>query len=240
MKNHVAKKAWGKWGSVLCAMAFVVLLIACADLDNDSGTPTPVALVSLYQGSPDAPDLDVVVDNRNIFNGKFEYTDYTGYLNFYTGDRNFKFSPFNASNALIDTTLNLVQGKVYSVFVIDKLSSIEALLVQDSSATPAAGNAMVRFVHLSPDAPAINVAVTDQAGDPLFGDQSFKSASAFKEVTARTYSFTVKPAGGDTALLTVPNITLEAGRYYTIIVRGFTAPPNGNNNVLSAQVVANE
>src|SRR5690349_13511551 len=147
MKNHVAKKAWGKWGSVLCAMAFVVLLIACADLDEDSGTPTPVALVSLYQGSPDAPDLNVVVDNRSIFSGKFEYADYTGYLNFYTGNRNFKFNPFNASNTLIDTTLNLVQGKVYSIFVIDKLSSIEALLVRDSAATPGDGNAMVRFVH---------------------------------------------------------------------------------------------
>ena len=240
MKNNVAKKAWDKRGSILCGIAFVVLLTACADLDDSGTSPTPVAFVSLYHGSPDAPDLDVIVDNRSIFSQKFEYTDYTGYLNFYTGNRHFKFNPFNASNALVDTTLNFVQGETYSVFVIDRLSGIEALLVRDSSATPAAGNAMVRFVHLSPDAPAVNVSVIGETGAPLFGSQSFKAASNFKEVSSKTYSFAVKAAGNDTALLTVPDITLRAGKYYTIIIRGFTTPPVGNTNSLSAQVVPNE
>jgi hypothetical protein len=239
MKHNVVKKAWVTRGSILCSIALIVLLIACDDLDDSRPTQIPVAFVSLYHGSPDAPDLQVVVDNRSVFN-KFEYTDYTGYLNFYTGNRNFKINPFNASNALVDTTLNFAEGKTYSVFVIDRVSSLETLLVRDSAASPASGKAMVRFVHLSPDAPSVNLAVEGETGAPLFGDQSFKVASAFKEVAAKSYSFSVKTAGNDTALLELPDITLHAGKYYTIIIRGFATPPSGNTNALSAQVVANE
>jgi hypothetical protein len=238
MKYNV-KKAWITRGSILCSIALIVLLIACDDLDDSGPSQIPVAFVSLYHGSPDAPDLAVVVDNRNVFN-KFEYTDYSGYLNFYTGNRNFKFNPFNASNALVDTTLNFVEGKTYSVFVIDRVSSLEALLVRDSAAAPASGKAMVRFVHLSPDAPAVSLSVEGETGTPLFGDQSFKVASPFKEVSAKSYSFAVKAAGNNTALLTIPDITFHSGKYYTVIIRGFATPPAGNNNALSAQVVSNE
>ena len=240
MSDNIVMKTWGKLRGILWVAMFVVLLSACSDDFMDSPPVVPVAYVTLYHGSPDAPELDVVVDNRSIFSNEFEYTDYTGYLNFYTGERNFKFNPFNAANPLVDTTFSLKQDRNYSVFVIDQLAGIEALLVQDSADAPSQGNAMVRFVHLSPDASSVDVSIAGNTDAPLFADQTFKKATVFKEVSAEKLTFEMKTAGGDDAIVSAPDITLQPGRYYTIIARGFANPPQGNNHGLSLQVVANQ
>jgi hypothetical protein len=228
------KTALIKLRAWMLAVLLIVIMASCIDdSENPNVQPVPVAYVSLYHASPDAPGLDVLVDNRLISYNTFDYTDYSGYLNFYTGNRNIRFNTFNASNALIDTTYNFEAGKTYSVFVIDKLTDIEALIVRDSAAAPAEGKAMVRFVHLSPDAVALSAVISGEASS-LFAERSFKDVSNFVEVDAKEYAFEVKGSGVD---ITTNKVNLVAGRYYTILVRGFAEPPSGNQNVISVEVL---
>jgi hypothetical protein len=218
--------------------AFVLLLASCMDNNDDFVTePVQVAYVSVYHASPDAPDLDIVVDNKAININPFDYAAYTGYLNFFTGNRNIKFNASNATSALIDTTFNFEDGKAYSIFAVDQLSRIEALLVVDSAARPAEGKAMVRFVQLSPDAPALDLSTPQQPGSPVFSNNSFKQATDFQEIEAKTYTFNISHTGVSDALVVAKDVNLLPGRYYTIITRGFVNPPAGNTNVLSIEVV---
>jgi len=227
-----------RFRSIFLSMALLVLLVSCMNDDDDLvSEPVEVAYVSIYHASPDAPDLDIIVDGRVINQNPFDYTSYSGYLNFYTGDRSIKFNAANANNALIDTTFNFVTGRVYSLFAIDRFPDIEALLVEDSAATPAEGKAMIRFVHVAPDAPAFDIAVADQAGAPLFAGKSFKQSTNFQEIDASTYTFQVRNAGGTDVVLSAEDVDIQPGRYYTIITRGFASPPQGNTHVLSVEVL---
>jgi hypothetical protein len=235
MNNHVMN--FSKWRAVFFSMAFIVLLASCMDDDKNVSEPVQVAYVSLYNASPDAPDLDVIVDNRAINTSPFDYTSYSGYLNFYTGNRNIKFNSVNADNALVDTTFNFQDGKAYSLFAVDRLSKIEALLVRDSAAVPAEGKAMVRFVHLSPDASSFDVDVQGETGTPLFADRSFKQATDFKEIDAKQYTFEIKNTGASDVLVSAKDINILPGKFYTIITRGFVSPPQGNTHVLSIEVL---
>lgn len=135
MINNFVKFSSGKLGSILCCLALVLLLASCFDDDDRSIQPVPLAYVSIYHESPNAPQLDIFVDDRPV--NTLEFTDYTRYLNFYTGDRNFKINPFNAANALVDTTISFVDGAFYSVFIVNNLSNVEALSVRDSASAPA-------------------------------------------------------------------------------------------------------
>ena len=236
MKNSAVRILWGKPMMILCCVALVFFLSGCLDDDNKAVDPVPVGYVSIYHASPDAPALDVIVDDKRVNSEPFDYSDYSGYLNFYTGARNVKFSVVNASNALLDTTLSVEEDKAYSIFVINRLSSIETLVVSDSIITVPAGKAVVRFVHLSPDAPAIDV-TENTGGAAWFTNTSFKQATDFKEVDAGSYSFKIKAAGTDNVLLSADNIDLRSGGYYTIVTRGFSSPPTGNTNVLSVEVL---
>lgn len=223
-------------GLTLCLSALVLVMASCIDDDDPKNDPTPLAYVSIYHGSPNAPELDVFVDDRQI--NRLEFTDYTGYLNFYTGTRNFKINPFNASNALIDTTITFEDGAFYSMFIVNSPSNVEAITVRDSAAAPASGKAKVRFINLSPDAGALDV-VSDEGAAPLFASQEFKLPSGFVELDADNISFVIHSAGGNDELVTVSDIELLSGRFYTIIARGFANPPAGNNNALSLEVITN-
>jgi hypothetical protein len=226
---------WGRIASIVCFAALVLLMSSC--LDDDGRTdPIPVAYVSIYHASPNAPEVDVYVDERPV--NRLEFTDYTGYLNFYTGDRKLKVNPFNANNALIDTTVTFVDGGFYSVFIVDSLSDVEALTIRDSASAPAEGKAKIRFINLSPDATAFDVTLNDDES-PLFANQAFKDPSDFIEVSAEESSFVVKAAGGADKLVSASDVDIRPGRFYTVIARGFVNPPAGNNNTLSVEVIRN-
>lgn len=225
-----------RFRALLLSVALIVLLASCLDDDDDFvAQPTEIAYVSIYHAAPDAPELDIVVDGRVINNNPFEYSSYSGYLNFYTGSRKITFNAVNADNALVDTTFNFENGKVYSLFAVNTLPDVKALLVADSAASPATGKAMVRFVNLSPDASAFDISVDDST--PLFSGQSFKQATPFTEIDADTYTFDVKNAGSADAVISAKDVEILPGRYYTIVTRGFVTPPAGNDHVLSVEVL---
>jgi len=219
-------------------VALLALTIASCSSDDGDVSPVEVAYVSLYQASPNAPGLDIRVSNRQINYYPFEYTDHTGYLRFYPGSRDLSFSPVNADNIVADTSLVFEPNRAYSVFVVDNYDNLQMLKLEDNAAAPEAGKAMVRFVNLSPDAPALDL-MSETANDPWFEDQAFIETSEFMEVNANNYSLMVRSAEDESINLNLPNVELQNGWYYTIIVRGYNTPPSGNNNVLSAEVLVN-
>src|SRR5688572_6163012 len=132
IKNNIVRFLAGNALRMLSFVAIVGLLTSCLDDDETPVTPLPIGYVSIYHAAPDAPALDIIVDNNTINNRPFGYTDHSGYLNFRTGDRNLKFSSTNAANALVDSTISVTEGKAYSVFVINTLPTLEMLVVEDS------------------------------------------------------------------------------------------------------------
>ena len=74
----------------------------------------------------------------------------------------------------------------------------------------------VRVMHLSPDAPNVDVYVNGDT-TPLLTDIPFGSGTDYVEVPAGTYSFDVAPTGtsiGD-SVLNIPSLVIEPGTRYT-------------------------
>lgn len=223
--------------------AFVIMTVAmtsCLDDDNgDNVIPrTPTAYVTLYHGAPAVTGVDVYADaNRINFNGAFEYSDFSGYMPFYTGERDIKVTPYNAANSLADTTLNLKADSLYSVFVTTgNASGADLVVVEDNIPDEAEGKALIRVIHLSPDAPAFNLAEDADNATPIFEDIAYKASSEFKQIDAGKTTFEVLSATDDEFLTSVDDFNFVEGRVYTLIIRGFSNPPAGNNNELSIQV----
>lgn len=220
--------------SVLAILS-LTFMSGCLDDDDGDIHAIPVAYVSLYQASPDAPGLNITVDGRVINSSSFDYKDHTGYLRFYTGERNIKIGPFGANNVAIDTTVTLDENKTYSIFVVNDYQQAEILFLKDSANAPAEGKARLRFVNLSPDSENSEVQVTGET-NALFEDHSFKEASEFIEVDAKEYDFEIGTNGDNT--LNVPDINLKSGYYYTIVLRGYQNSESPDK-ALSAEVLVN-
>ncbi|MCX7669858.1 MAG: DUF4397 domain-containing protein, partial [Anaerolineae bacterium] len=189
--------------------------------DIIAGLPMPDpsrARVRVVHASPDAPNVDVLL-NDNLAFADVAFREITGYATLPPGDYNVKVVPAGATTpVVIEADLTLQAGKEYTVIAKDVLASIGALVLVDDNSAPAAGNAHVRFVHLSPDAPAVDIAVT--GGPVLFSNVTFGQVGGYTPVPAGTYNLEVRLAGTTTVVLSLPGVRLLAGRVYTAYAFG--------------------
>ena len=80
------------------------------------------------------------------------------------------------------------------------------------------GNARVRVIHASPDAPAVDVFVDGQAA---LRNVEYPAISGYMEVPAGVHRVAVAPAGqGEAAAVITANPTLEACAVYTVAAVG--------------------
>lgn len=220
--------------AALAVLAVVSLASCGSDDSNNPFIPTPQARVMAVHASPDAPAVDLLVDGTIAGSG-LAFPNNTGYLTVTAGTRNVKVNVAGSTTTVINADLSVVAGGNYSVFAKGPVASIGALVIADDLTTPAAGKAHVRFVHLSPDAPAVDVAVT--GGPVLFGNKAFQEYTAFAPVDAGTYDLEVRPAGSGTVVLALPGVALQSGRIYTVFARGFLGGTGGQ--ALGAQIIVN-
>lgn len=214
------------------ALAFT----ACKDDDDDPAPALTYANMMVIHASPDAPGVDLLIDNVKANNAAINYPSNTPYFPVASGNRNVKVNVTGTSTTVIDATLPLVSGKNYSVFAIDSVASIDALVIEDDLTTPATGKAHVRFVHLSSDAPAVDVAI--DGGAVVFGDYSYEEYSSFTPLDAGTYDLEVRVAGTSIVALDLDPITLQAGKIYTVFAKGFLL--GTGTQALGAQIIVNK
>ncbi len=191
----------------------------------------------VVHASPDAPGVDLLVDDMKQNSAALNFPGNTGYLELEAGTRNVKVNVTGTSTTVINADLDLTKDMNYSVFAIDSVSKISALVLTDDLTAPAAGKAHVRFVHLSPDAPAVDVAVAS-SGDVVFGNKAFKEFTAFTPLDAGSYDLDVRVAGTSTVALVLPTITLEAGKIYTVFAKGFLGGTGAQ--ALGAEIIVNK
>jgi hypothetical protein len=175
------------------------------------------ARVRVVHASPDAPAVDVLVDGSAAFTSA-PFKGITDYASLDPGTYAVQVVPAGETEpAVIDAELGL-EARDYTVVAVGALENIEPLVLADNNAQPAAGKAHVRFVHASPDAPAVDIAV---AGGPvLFSNVAFKGVGDYLPVDAGTYDLEVRPAGSEDVVLSVPALALRDGTVYTVFAMG--------------------
>ena len=219
----------------------VISFTSCSD-DEENNMVTPPAAkskISVVHASPNAPKVDILLDDA--FVDTLSFPRNTAYLEINAGTRNVKVRATGTTIVPINANLTFEADKNYSIFAIDSLSKISALVTTDDLTTPASGKAHVRFIHLSPDAPAVNVIANGTV--TLFSNRSFNKTilateQAFTPVDASTYNLEVRTATGNVLALSVPGVVLTAGKIYTIFAKGFLGGTGAQ--ALGAQIIVNK
>lgn len=175
------------------------------------------ARVRVVHASPDAPAVDVLVNDGVAFSNA-PFTGITPHATLAVGTYNVKVVPTGATEPVVIQADLALEAKEYTVVAVGQLANIEPLVLVDDNSLPATGKAHVRFVHASPDAPAVDIAV--KGGPVLFGHVAFKGVGSYLPVDAGTYDLEVRLAGTDTVALDVPGVALADGTVYTVLAMG--------------------
>src|SRR5690606_12930681 len=149
----------GTWLLVMMVGVMSTLLGGCLKDDNQVYY---VSAVRALNAVPGAEQLDVFLD-RNKLNfddstrqdEAFAYTDTLPYKNAWPNNRVVSIvdpADYPYAKPLVQKAVHFVPGRFYSLYVVG-YDDMEVLYTEDDLRNPAAGEAKVRFIHLSPDAP---------------------------------------------------------------------------------------
>jgi hypothetical protein len=181
--------------------------------------------IRVFHASPNAPAVDVYA-NGNLLVKDLSYKEVSQYLPVPAGTYNIKVYPSgNMMNPVISTNVSIPENSVFNVAAIGTLPNISLYPIPEPLMGEKFGRPCVRFVHLSPNAPAVDIRLAD--GTMVFNNVSYKSITDYACVSAGTYNLKVNITGTGNTVLTVPNVRLDNNTYYTIYAVGLAgkSPP---------------
>ncbi|MDX1455549.1 MAG: DUF4397 domain-containing protein [Gammaproteobacteria bacterium] len=200
------------------ALALPLALGGCLDGDDPNFAP-PVAELRVVHGSPDAPAVDVLVDDNAAISGA-AYLAGTGYLP--VPSEGFKLdinAAGTSTTALSLDPVELAPETRYTAIAANTLDSLEVLVLDDSNEGAATGNGLLRLVHGAPGAPAVDIYASAPGGtlSPLATNVSFKDYTEFLSVPAGSYAVTVTATGSMDPLYVSQPIALGEGDVFTAV-----------------------
>jgi Domain of unknown function (DUF4397) len=224
----------------------VIALSACGSDVYDTAVPTFARVKIIHAVADSVSAVSALVDGAAIslkpgladplsYGGTFP-TDST-YLRLTEGTHNVKIVPTTGGFAGFAGDATLAANAYYSIFAVDTIQGVGAVVVKDELPDPQPGKIAIRFVNLSPNAPAYDIGV--KGGAVINSSIAYKTASAFVQadlpVGNDTLKLEMRPTGTATITRTLNIVKPVAGRIFTLVVRGYvgTRPKSFTQTLVS-------
>lgn len=211
-------------GMIAVAMS-IVTFSACLKDDEGVGQISAVRALNAVPGSG---QLDIGLDQKRLnFNKQtmevedFAFGDTIPYKNAWPGSRwvrVFETGSGASNQPVAQATVQFAPGRFYSLYVVGN-EEIELMATEDDLSAPDEGKAKIRFMHLSPDAPALDFGI--EGADALIAtNKAFKEVEGFSAIDAgEAYTFNViEHSSGD--VVHAFEFTPARNMIYTIWVKG--------------------
>ncbi|MCP3028859.1 DUF4397 domain-containing protein [Halobacillus sp. A5] len=198
---------------------FIGLFASVSYADGHEDT----AMVRILHASPDAPAVDVYVNEDSVVDGA-EFKDATDYMELPAGDHSVEIyaeGTMGEEDPVLSTDVSVEGGMAYTVAAANTVDNLELEAFEDSMEAED-GLAKLRVGHLIPEGPAVDVG--EMEGDAIFSGAEFPSASDYEDLEAGTYDLEVRTEEGD-QLLDLSGTEIEEGNVYSAFAVGTADSP---------------
>jgi hypothetical protein len=179
------------------------------------------AMVRVLHASPDAPAVDIKVDDANVLTN-VPFKTISDYLAVPGGTYNVKVCATGTDTCVIDADLTFEAGKMYTVAATNVLTEIEAQVLTDAPA-PTADKTQVRVVHFSADTPAVDV-LTQDGSTKVVENLAYPDATDYLTLDPASYDLKVCANADNTVCpLDLGSLDLAAGTSYSVFAVGSLA-----------------
>lgn len=215
---------------------FFLALTPFFSCKKDTSTDTGIAYLSIVNASPTLGTYYIYFNGSAVSSAAFPFGGNTAYAQYAAGDYPIRLTTESSIDNLMSNTLSLEGNTVYSYYIIDRDENLDGLLIQDDLPATSTEKAFVRFINLSPDAKALDLA--PEGADNLISGKTYKSASDFISLDPKAYVFQIKDSSSAEVKAVMESNTLVAGKYYTILARGLVQPGE-TDRPFSGQLITN-
>jgi Domain of unknown function (DUF4397) len=219
------------------ALSLTVFSSCCHHADDYvCPAPGPLAYVSVVNGLPGSQPVNFQFDNNEVNYYGIPYGGGLDYINVCTGKREISVYDSQNNTKITSGNADLSNGNYYSVFLTGTPAIPDLLVLNDDIKQPQSGNAGVRLVNLSSDAPAVDLII--QQGPSLATNVAYKGSSTFTGVSgANSYNIEIHQTGTGIILASLQNVRFRNGSLYTVILEGHQTTNDGH--VLSIKIQTN-
>lgn len=183
----------------------------CFEIKNNS------SLVRVFHAAPQAPNVDVYVNDQMVFSN-LAFGDFTRYVYLDEGEYNVSvYLAGQKDRPVINQMVDVPSQQIFTIAATGNLDNLGLLVVPDKvSKSPSQNYSSVRVIHLSPNAPGVDILVD---GDTLFEDISFGEGTDYVDLNPGTYNVNVV-LNTDKSVVLPLKMTLNPDKIYTIYIIG--------------------
>lgn len=193
------------------------------DSNADGSTETEETAVRIAHFSPDAPNVDVYIDDEEVFSN-ISYETVSDYHEIEAGIHQIRITAAGDPETVIVEDETSLSQAFFTVAVLGELDQETIQL----NILPDANSSLLRLVHGTPDAPALNIR-KECTGRTYFENISFEEQTDYIVFPAGSCTLDVFPADTDRDAaddqddepLGTLDIDLEQGMAYTVFVTGY-------------------
>ncbi len=183
----------------------------CFEIKNNS------SLVRVFHAAPQAPNVDVYVNDQMVFSN-LAFGDFTRYVYLDEGEYIvFVYLAVQKYIPFINHMVYVQSQQIFTIAATGNLDNLCLLVIPDKvSKSPSQNYSSVRVIHLSPNAPGVDILVD---GDTLFEDISFGEGTDYVDLNPGTYNVNVV-LNTDKSVVLPLKVTLNPDKIYTIYIIG--------------------
>ena len=183
----------------------------CFEIKNNS------SLVRVFNAAPQAPNVDVYVNDQMVFSN-LAFGDFTRYVYLDEGEYNVSvYLAGQKDRPVINQMVDVPSQQIFTIAATGNLDNLGLLVIPDKvSKSPSQNYSSVRVIHLSPNAPGVDILVD---GDTLFEDISFGEGTDYVDLNPGTYNVNVV-LNTDKSVVLPLKVTLNPDKIYTIYIIG--------------------
>lgn len=183
----------------------------CFEIKNNS------SLVRVFHAAPQAPNVDVYVNDQMVFSN-LAFGDFTRYVYLDEGEYNVSvYLAGQKDRPVINQMVDVPSQQIFTIAATGNLDNLGLLVIPDKvSKSPSQNYSSVRVIHLSPNAPGVDILVD---GDTLFEDISFGEGTDYVDLNPGTYNVNVV-LNTDKSVVLPLKMTLNPNKIYTIYIIG--------------------
>ncbi len=239
--------------AALLATLPAMLAFSACNNDDDNPAPQQGRVMITHVAAAVSGQVTAFVNDKQV--GQLNYGQNSSYLGVDAGSPVFRIN--SGTQEVTKKNLDIAVNQNYSVFAYSPASAIgsaELISFSDDLTAPAAGQAKIRLIHLgtgvnSPVRLSVPALTAGAAPTDLTTDVAFGKASEFISVNAgsspdlritttdaqRTSILTVGDGSGSGS----GSKKIEAGKIYTVLVRGIATPGAPTAQKPQAVIIAN-
>ncbi|NLP52669.1 DUF4397 domain-containing protein [Bacillus sp. RO1] len=180
---------------------------------RDAPSSNPSQLRILH-ASPGIMAVDVHVNNNVVWKD-LRYTNSSRYVDI--KPTNNQIEVIQNGQKLITGTLQANSGINYTIAIAGTKDKLQLIPIGDDFTVPQS-ESKLRFWHLSPDAPSVDVAV--KKGDVVFSDILYSGITDYLGLTPMTVDLEIRLAGTKDIVLPLNRVSLKPDVAYTIVAVG--------------------